>query len=89
MKTHNENLTNLSKHIASGNIEKSRETAERLTRPSRITHTGSALGIAIGSGLLLGGLAGVVFGKAAIGTSSLIAGTMAVVTNAINLKKQQ
>lgn len=88
MKTHNKNLINLSKHIASDNIEKSRETAERLTRPSRITHISSAIGITIGSGLLLGGLAGAAFGKAAIGTGGLAAGILAVITSVKNIKKR-
>lgn len=54
-----------------------------------IAHIGSALGITIGSELLLGGLAGVAFGKAAIGTSCLTAGTLAVITSFRNIKKRQ
>lgn len=89
MKTHNENLVKLSKGISSDNIQKSQEMSKRLTCPSKATHIGSIMGITMGSGFFIGGLTGLVFGRAAIGVSSLIVGTTAIVTSAITLNKQK
>lgn len=89
MKTHNEKLLGRSKELTDGIVKKSWETAKKLTRPSKATHAGATVGLTIGSGLLLGGLFGVVFGHSALGAGSVTAGLVTVVTNAINLNKKQ
>lgn len=89
MKTHNEKLLGRSKELSDGNIKKSWDTAKQLTRPSKATRVGAAIGLTIGSGLMLGGLVGVAFGKFAIGVGSVSAGIATVVTNAVNLSKKK
>lgn len=89
MKTHNEKLLGRSRELSDGNVKKSWETAKKLTRPSKATRVGATIGLTIGSGLLLGGLVGVAFGKFPLGIGSVTAGIATVATNILNLNKKQ
>lgn len=89
MKTHNEKLLGLSRKLREENVKKSWKTAKRLTSPSKATRVGASVGLTIGSGLLLGGMAGVALGRIALGAGGVTAGFITVVTNAINLSKKQ
>lgn len=89
MKTHNEKLLEWSKELSGGNVKKSWKTAKKLTCSSKATRIGTTIGLTIGSGLLLGGLAEIAFGKFALGAGSVTAGIATVVTNAVNLSKKK
>lgn len=88
MKTYNEKLLGRSKELSDGNVKKSLETAKKITRPSKATRVGATLGLAIGSGLLFGGLAGAASSHFTLGVSSVTAGIAAIVTSAVNLRKK-
>ncbi|WP_165445120.1 hypothetical protein [Gracilibacillus phocaeensis] len=56
MKNYNEKLLKLSKHMAKDNIQTARDTATRLTRPSKATRIGSWVGTSLGKGALCVGI---------------------------------
>lgn len=87
MKTHNERLVGLAKDLSAGNVKKSWEAAELLTRPSKATHFGSVIGLTIGTGLVCGGLIVSAMGKGLLGVGGLTAGVITVASNIRNLKK--
>ncbi|MGM0215307.1 hypothetical protein [Enterococcus sp. AZ109] len=88
MKKHNEKIVELSQELSKGNVQKSLETATRVTRPSKATQAASLLGTTLGVGLLCGGLIGTVLGKNVIGLSSLAVGALTIVSNMKNFKRK-
>lgn len=88
MKKHNEKIIELSQELSKGNVQKSWETATRVTRPSKVTQAASLLATTLGIGLLCGGLIGTVVGKNVIGLGSLAVGAVTIISNVKNLKRK-
>jgi hypothetical protein len=87
MKIYNDNLINATEKVSRKTLEKSTNMVDKLTHPSKkVSRIGSTIGTIIGICLILTGVIGALLGRK-WGIGSFIAGSTSVVSNAINLRK--
>lgn len=85
----NEKLMNATKRMSQETLRKSMDTAKKLTHPSKqVTRVGSKIGLAVGAGLIITGAVGIFMGHK-WGIGGCIAGVTSVISNIINLKKNE
>jgi uncharacterized membrane protein (DUF106 family) len=88
-KNHNEKIMDATKRMSQETLNKSMDRVKKLTRPSKkVSRIGSKIGMVVGILLIIIGVVGILLGRK-WGIGSCLAGVTSIISNIINLKKNE
>jgi len=82
---YNEKILDATKRMSQETLNKTMDRVKKLTHPSKI---GSKIGMAVGTLLIIIGVVGILLGRK-WGIGSCLAGVTSIISNIINLKKNE